>query len=57
MAQDATCNRHQHALAQERAPLLAGNAQRLELADCEEAERLGGPLGDGPVNVVSWPQQ
>jgi hypothetical protein len=49
---DATAHRDENALRQERSPLLPRQAQRIELSVREEAERLGGPLGDGPVNVA-----
>jgi len=52
VADDAAPDPDEHALAQKRSPLLPGHAQHLELFVREEAERLGGPLGDGPVNVA-----
>jgi hypothetical protein len=33
-------------------PPLAADAESVELADGEEAERLRGPFGDGPVEVT-----
>jgi hypothetical protein len=57
VAHDATPHRDEHSLAEKRAPLLPGHTQCFELLSGEEAERRGGPFGDGPVNVVSCRQQ
>jgi hypothetical protein len=52
MTDDTAAHRDENALRQERSPLLSRHAQGIELFVGEEAERLGGPLGDGPVDVA-----
>jgi hypothetical protein len=52
MANDSAGDMDQHAMGDQRAPPLAAEAESIELADGEEAERLRGPFGDGPVEVT-----